>query len=30
MCGLSRDHDRDFTVKHFHEVLVAEHHCKHF
>ena len=29
MCGLSRDHDRDFTVKHFHEVLVAEHQYKH-
>lgn len=28
MCGLYRDRYRDFTVKHFHEVLVAEHSYK--
>ena len=28
MCGLYRERYRDFTVKHFHEVLVAEHNCK--
>ena len=28
MGGLYRDRYRDFTVKHFHEVLVAEHNYK--
>jgi len=28
MCGLYRDRYRDFTVKHFHETLVAEHNYK--
>ena len=28
MCGLYRDRYRDFTVEHFHEVLVAEHNYK--
>jgi len=28
MCGLYRDRYRDFTVKHFHEALVREHHYK--
>jgi len=28
MCGLFWDRYRDFTVKHFHEMLVAEHNYK--
>ncbi len=28
MCGLYRDRYADFTVKHFHEALVREHHYK--
>jgi len=28
MCGHYRDRYRDFTVKHFHEMLVAEHNYK--